>query len=112
MSKINDAVKKLTLDAESYQGKSSYKKMIKFSEAVTNIITTDAIADAVLEDGKTLKGADAIVKEAARKDAGYIDDDDAHELVIKYFIPNYDPSSHVPITKPSVYKPVGIMELF
>jgi hypothetical protein len=87
--KINQAIEKITKEANEHEGKPDYKLFLNFSELVIENIKTDADAEAVLQDGKTLAGADKAVDEAARKykvgNRAWIDPEEAHGVILKYF---------------------------
>jgi hypothetical protein len=101
--KIDAAIKRVTDEANNYHGEHpGSRKFQNFSEILIDACTTDDIADKLLDEEKTMCGADAVIKKAAEKDDGYIDDDVAHGILCDYFgIPN--PAALVQATDASDY---------
>ena len=78
---INKAIEKLT------------KEMMKlnnpFAQAIEEICTSDAVAEKILQEGKSLKGACDSIRDVAKKNAvggvGAVSDEDAYRMAEEYY---------------------------
>ena len=81
--KIDEAIKKMTEECEKNP------QLIPLEEYLTGICTTDEIAEKILTEGKTLKGAMDKIRTKAKKDAvagvGIVSDTEAFEMVREYY---------------------------
>lgn len=83
MSKINDAIARITDECE---GKDY---LIPFEEYLTGICTSDEIADKILNPKKTLDGCfenmKGIAKKRAVKGAAYIPPEEGFQIIRDYY---------------------------
>jgi hypothetical protein len=80
--KIDAAIRKITEEANKYPDSRKYQN---FSELLIDACTTEDVADKLLAAGRTMKTADGIISKAAKKDDGFIEDDEAHRILFEYF---------------------------
>ena len=81
--KTNAAIEKMTKECENHG------HLVPFEEYLTGICTTDAVADKILEEKKTLQGAFDAMKKVAMKrkvgNAAYIPPEEGFEIIRDYF---------------------------
>jgi hypothetical protein len=80
--KIDAAIKKITEEANKHPNSRKYQI---FSELLIDACTTDDVADKLLSGVKSIASADGIISNAARKNDGFIEDDEAHRILFEYF---------------------------
>lgn len=81
--KTNAAIEKMTKECKNYG------HLVPFEEYLTSICTTDAVADKILEEKKTLQGSFDAMKKVAMKrkvrDCAYIPPEEGFEIIRNYF---------------------------
>ena len=82
---INKAIEKLT--KEMMKLNDSFAQAIE--EHLTEICTSDAVAEKILQEGKSLKGACDSIREVAKKNAvggvGAVSDENAYRMAEEYY---------------------------
>lgn len=85
METINKAIEKLT--KEMMKLNNPFAQAIE--EHLTEICTSDVVAEKILNDGKSLKGACDSIRDAAKKNAvggvGAVSDEDAYRMAEEYY---------------------------
>lgn len=82
---VDKAIEKLT--REMMQLNDPFAQAIE--EHLTEICTSDAVAEKILKDGKSLKGACDSIRDVAKKNAaggvGAVSDEDAYRMAEEYY---------------------------
>ena len=82
---IDKAIEKLT--KEMMKLNNPFAQAIE--EHLTEICTSDAVAEKILQEGKSLKGACASIRDVAKKNAvggvGAVSDEDAYRMAEEYY---------------------------
>lgn len=82
---IDKAIEKLT--KEMMKLNNPFAQAIE--EHLTEICTSDAVAEKILQEGKSLKGACDSIREVAKKNAvggvGAVSDEDAYRMAEEYY---------------------------
>lgn len=82
---IDEAIKKIT--DEMMKLDTPFARAIE--EYLTRICTSEAVAEKILEEGKSLQGALDAIKEAARENqqggVGVVSDEEGYRIVREYF---------------------------
>lgn len=82
---VDKAIEKLT--REMMQLNDSFAQSIE--EHLTEICTSDAVAEKILQEGKSLKGACDSIRDVAKKNAvggvGVVSDEDAYRMAEEYY---------------------------
>ena len=83
MSKTDEAIAKM---AEEIKGKDY---LIPFEEYLTTICTTDAVAEKIMKEGKSLQGAFGAMRDIAKKrqvqQCAYIPPEEGFEIIRDYY---------------------------
>lgn len=81
--KTNAAIEKMTKECKNHG------HLVPFEEYLTSICTTEAVADKILEEKKTLQGSFDAMKKVAMKrkvgDCAYIPPEEGFEIIRDYF---------------------------